>query len=409
MKILLVHQNFPGQFLHLAPALAARGHQVLGIGDAANPHPSPVPVARYRAPAAVRHGGLGSTYMQMAERGATVARALAKLRATQGYVPDVVFGHHGWGETLFLREVFPEARHIGYAEFLYGSEGLDTGFDPEFQNIDLAARILVTARAAHLLQAAVRADLSVSPTRWQASTFPPGVRSRIRVIHDGIATDRIAPDRAASLTLPSGLTLRAGDEVLSFVSRRLEPYRGYHIFMRALPAIMAARPGAQVVIVGDEGQSYGAKPPGDRSWREIFLAEVRERIDMSRVHFAGRVSYADFLSLIQITRVHAYLTYPFVLSWSMLEAMAAGALVIGSRTPPVEEVIADGVNGRLVDFFDVAAWSRAIVAALADPRPDDALRAAGRATVVSRYDLATVCLPQIVALVEGREGGSGQA
>jgi glycosyltransferase involved in cell wall biosynthesis len=402
MKVLLVHQNFPGQFLNLAPALATRGHEVTGLTDAGNRRASQVPVLRYRTPEARGEEGLGSTYAKMAARGAVVARAMAQHRRAQGYVPDVILGHDGWGETLFLREVFPEARHIGYAEFLYGTKGLDTGFDREFQSDDLATQISVTARAAHLLQAAMRADLSVAPTDWQAATFPPEIRSRMRVIHDGIATDRIRPDATARVALPSGVTLAAGDEVLSFVSRRLEPYRGYHVFMRALPDVLAARPRAQVVIVGAEGQSYGARPPGDRSWKEMFLDEVRGRIDASRVHFTGSLPYADFLRLMQVTRVHAYLTYPFVLSWSMLEAMAAGALVVGSRTGPVTEVIADGVNGRLVDFFDVGGWSAALAAALEGRPGDDALRAAARRTVVERYDLNTVCLPRWIDLIEGR-------
>ncbi len=401
MKILLLHQNFPGQFLHLAPALAARGHEVVALTTEENKRPSPVPVYRYRTPPLSDIKGLGATYAAAAERGAVAARAAAQLQRDKGFRPDVVFGHAGWGETLFLREIFPKARHLTYAEFMYRATGADTGFDPEFQTSGPGVAIAVTARAAHLVQAAHLSDACLSPTEWQASTFPEGLRQRITVIHDGIDTVRVRPDPEASLTLPGGQVLRAGDEVLSFVSRRLEPYRGYHIFMRALPDILKARPDAQVVIVGDEGQSYGTRPPDARSWKQRFLDEVQDRIDPARVHFLGRVAYDGFVSLMQLTRVHAYLTYPFVLSWSMLEAMAAGALVVGSRTPPVEEVIRDGVNGRLVDFFDVAGWSAALIAALADPGADDALRLAARETIVNGYDLKTICLPKLIAFVEG--------
>jgi glycosyltransferase involved in cell wall biosynthesis len=402
VKILLVHQNFPGQFLHLAPALLARGHEVAALTAEGNQRGSTVPVYRYRTPPETSNKGPGTTYANAAERGAVVARAAAQIEKTRGFVPDVVFGHAGWGETLFLREVFPKARHLSYAEFMYRSTGQDTGFDPEFQGVALPGRIGVVARSAHLLQAALVSDACVSPTEWQASTFPPELRAKISVIHDGIDTERARPDAGATLALPgTDRVLKAGDEVISFVNRRLEPYRGYHIFMRSLPEVLAARPDAQVVIVGAEGQSYGPKPPGGVSWQEMFLAEVRDRIDLSRVHFVGQLPYAQFLSLMQITRVHAYLTYPFVLSWSMLEAMAAGALVVGSRTPPVEEVIRDGVNGRLVDFFDVAGWSEALIAALADPARDDALRVAARETVVERYDLKSVSLPRMIDFVEG--------
>lgn len=401
MKILFVHQNFPGQFLHLAPELAARGHEVMALTDEGNRRPSRVPVLRYRKPAAGKAEGLARSYADAVERGASVARAAVQARRDRAYVPDVVFGHGGWGETLFLREVWPEARHLTYAEFYYHSQGLDADFDPEFQAPDIGRRMRTTARKAHLLMALAEADAAVSPTAWQASTFPADMRGRIRVIHDGVDTDRVAPDSGATLTLPGGRVLRAGDEVVSFVNRNLEPYRGYHIFMRALPEVLSARPQAEVVIIGGDGVSYGPAPGNGRNWKDIFLDEVKDRIDPSRVHFLGHVPYRDFVALMQVARVHAYLTYPFVLSWSLLEAMSAGGLVIGSRTPPVEEVIRDGENGQLVDFFDVKGWSRALIGALEDPLAAVPQREAARRTIVAGYDLRRVCLPRLIEFVEG--------
>ncbi|MCX7888660.1 MAG: glycosyltransferase [Rhodobacteraceae bacterium] len=403
MRILLIHQNFPAQFVHLAPALIAAGHDVRVLTAETNQRSFDFPVYRYRTPQRSKAEGPGASYADAAMRGAVAARAAAALRREKGFVPDVVFGHGGWGETLFVRDVFPEARHLTYAEFFYRTSGADTDFDPEFS---LPAtddtRIKVVARSAHLLQAAVVADAAVSPTHWQASTFPPEIRPKISVIHDGIDTARAAPDPSARLALPgTDIVLAPGDEVLSFVNRQLEPYRGYHIFMRALPAVLAARPAARVVIVGGDGQSYGPRLPEGQTWKAKFLKEVEGSIDPARVHFLGQVPYATYLSLIKVSRVHAYLTYPFVLGWSMLEAMAAGALVIGSDTPPVREVIRDGENGRLVGFFDVAGWSAALIAALADPRADDALRRAGRATVVEGYDLRTRALPRMMRFVTG--------
>lgn len=401
MRVLFVHQNFPGQFPHLAPALAARGHQVLALTAEGNARPSPVKVVRYRAPEPVTlSSALTRAYADHAERGLKVARAAHQLRERHGYVPDVIFGHPGWGETLFLKDVWPEARLLVYAEFLYAATGLDAGFDPEFTRPDLERRVLTTARSAHLVQAMVQADAALAPTAFQADTFPPALRAKITVCHDGIDTDTIRPNPEARFAVPGGPVFRPGDEVISFVSRSLEPYRGYHSFLRALPAVLDARPNAQVVIVGAEGQSYGPAPKDGISWKERFLSEVRDRLDLSRVHFVGRLPYAHYLALLQVTRVHAYLTYPFVLSWSLTEAMAAGAMVIGSDTAPLREVIRDGQNGRLVDFFDIPGWSAALTEALADPDRFAPLRQAARDTIAARYDLKRHCLPRLIDFVE---------
>ena len=402
MKILFVHQNFPGQFLHLAPELQRRGHDCRALTDGGNTRPSPIPVLRYRHevpppdPQATR---LGRNYTQSSDRGVTVARAAIQLRDRDGYCPDLIFGHSGWGETLFLKEVWPAAKLLIYAEFYYRGAGHDVSFDPEFDKRGFDAVMIAQGRAAHLGQALLHADAGLSPTLWQASTYPPPLRRMIEVIHDGVDTQTLAPDPAASFALPDGRVLRAGDEVLTFVNRNLEPYRGYHVFMRALPAVLAARPAAQVVLVGGDGVSYGPAP-ADGTWKDRFLSEVRDRIDLSRVHFVGRVPYDRFRALMQVSCAHAYLTYPFVLSWSMLEAMSAGALIVGSRTPPVEEVIRHGENGLLVDFFDIEGWSRTLTAALADPAGHAGLRAAGRQTVQARYDLRSLCLPRMVDFVE---------
>ena len=405
MRVLFVHQNFPAQFVHVAPALAARGHDVLGMTTDQHKNPSPVPVLRYKwTPRAfeTRTHGLGATYAEMTYRGQVVATAAAELRSKRGYVPDIVFGSIGWGETLFLREVWPEARHLLYAELFYRPRGLDVGFDPEYSSGSLASRMAVTARQGHLLLAINGADKLLSPTRWQASSFPADVQSRMTVIHDGIDTDRVRPaEGAASVQIPSTqLRFRKGDELLTFINRNLEPHRGCHIFLRALPAVLEARPHAQVVVVGGNGRSYSPSPGPEKSWKQIFLDEVGPRLDMSRVHFVGQIPYATFVDLMRVTRVHAYLTYPFVLSWSMLEAMSAGALVIGSRTPPVEEVIEHGSNGLLVDFFDVEAWSEALIEALAEPARFDHLRREARRSIVERYDLRTRCLPRLLDFIE---------
>ena len=410
MKLLFVHQNFPGQFPHIAPEMARRGHDVLALTDQGNARPSPVRVARYATPPKPTFSHpLGRTYAEMAERGWLAARGARALRDRHGYVPDVILGHSGWGETLFLREIWPDARLLIYAELMYRTRGHDVGFDPEVSPGTDEGRVAAVARSAHLVQALVQADAGLTPTAYQAGSFPPELRAKLTVIHDGIDTDTVRPNPAATLTLPNGRVLRAGDEVLSFVSRSLEPYRGFHVFMRALPRVLAERPGAQVVLIGGDGVSYGAKPRDADSWKEKVLAELGDRLPLDRVHFLGRVGYDSYLSLIQLTRVHCYLTYPFVLSWSLTEAMAAGALVVASDTEPVREVIRDGVNGRLVPFFDGAALETALIRALAGDPDADRLRRAARQTILDGYDLRTQSLPRLVAWIERFGPAPGRA
>ena len=403
MKVLFVHQNFPGQFLHLAPELTRRGHEVRMLTDAANKRIFATEGFRYKfdaAPVDSAATRLGRNYTTMSDRGVVVARACLQLRE-KGYVPDVIFGHSGWGETLFLKEVWPEAKLIVYAEFYYRGRGADVGFDPEFSAQTFDQVMIAQGRTAHLGQALLHADAGLSPTKWQASTYPAALRERIKVIFDGVDTAVMRPDDQAQVTLPNGKIVKAGDEVLTFVNRNLEPYRGYHIFMRALPAVMKERPDAQVVIVGGDEVSYGAAPKGAKGWKDTFLNEVKDQLDLSRVHFMGKVPYPTFVSLMQVSRAHAYLTYPFVLSWSMLESMAAGAHVVGSDTAPVRELIRDGENGTLVDFFDAKGWSKALVKALARPETFLDLRRAARQTILEGYDLRSVCLPAMVEYVEG--------
>lgn len=401
MRILFVHQNFPGQFPHLAPALAARGHQVLALTDEHNSRGSPVEVMRYRAPEPVETNGiLGRTYSDYAERGLLAARAARALRDRYDFTPDIIIGHTGWGETLFLKEIWPDARLLVYAELLYRTRGHDVGFDPEISPGTDEGRFMTVARSAHLIQGIVQADAAISPTRYQADSFPPELRGKITVIHDGIDTEMVQPDPQAALTLPDGRVLRAGDEVLSYVSRSLEPYRGFHIFMRALPEVLAARPLAQVVLVGAEGISYGSPPRDAESWKAKILAKLDGRLDLSRIHFLGRVPYADYLSLIRLARVHCYLTYPFVLSWSLTETMAAGGYVVASDTEPVRELIRDGENGRLVPFFDVPALSAALIHGLAGDPDAKRLQEAARQTILDGYDLHRHSLPRQIEWVE---------
>lgn len=331
-------------------------------------------------------------------RGQSVLAVLLRLKKS-GFYPDVVYAHPGWGETLFLKDVYPRARLIHYCEFYYNSTGQDFNFDLEFpSNASDVLRLRI--RNLHHLMALEQADAGIAPTVWQQTRFPASYLPKISVIHDGVDTKRVAPDPDAFIAIPNKhLRLTRADEVVTFVSRDLEPYRGFHTFMRALPAILKARPKAHVVIVGGNGVSYGRRL-AHGSYREQYLRELGEQCDASRVHFVGRVPYSTLLRVLQVSTAHVYLTYPFVLSWSMLEAMASGCLVIGSKTRPVEEVIRDGENGLLVDFFSPDELAEAVQRACEERGRMRMLREAARRTIAERYDLQTVCLPQQRRLIE---------
>ena len=407
MKFLFVHQNFPGQFLHLAPALAARGHAVVGLG--VNPLKAPLPGVRYLthrpgapAPGPGEADGFSQEWAAKRARAESAARAMMNLKA-EGFHPDVVFGHPGWGEMLHARDVFPRSRHLVFAEYYYGAEGGDSFFDPEFQRgpADLPSLQRLRLKNTHLLHALADCDAAVSPTVFQKSRHPATFQDRIAVIHDGIDTERFKPDPQASLKLQQAqVELRPGDEVVTFVARQLEPYRGYHTFMRSLARLQRLRPQARVVIVGGDGTAYGAPPPAGKTWKNLFLEEVKDDLDMSRVHFVGQVPHVLLQRLMQVSAVHTYLTYPFVLSWSMLEAMSQGALLVASNTGPVQEVVEHGKNGLLVDFFDHQALAETIAEALGHQDDLKPLRQAARETVTTRYDLRRVCLPRMLKFAE---------
>ena len=319
----------------------------------------------------------------------------------QGFTPDLVIGHPGWGELMAIKDVFPNSPVWHQLEFVYQLEGGDYGFDPEFEDSDWRRCTRLRLRRAPQLQAFHEFDVAVAPTEWQASTAPAEFRDRVEVIHEGINTEAIAPNPDASVTLQRGNhSFRLGDEVVTFVARNLEPYRGFHSFMRALPRLQQLRPHCHVIVVGGEEVSYGAAPKGGGTWKQVLLKEVGEQIDTDRLHFVGRVPHGVLHNLFQVSACHVYLTYPFVLSWSMLEAMSCGALVLGSSTPPVEEVIEPGVNGLLTDFFDSEALAEQVAQILENRGDYQALRDQARQTAIERYDLENVCLPRQLALAE---------
>lgn len=401
MKILLVHQNFPGQFKHLVPVLLANPANEI-VAFTMNPCPD-VPglrVVRYSAGKSTGqdvHPWVAETETKVI-RGDAAFRAALALKA-EGFVPDIILAHPGWGESLFLKQVWPDTKLIIYCEFHYAAAGTDVGFDPEFPPNDVGDGCRVQMKNVNNFLHFAVADAGVSPTEWQKSTFPEPFRSKISVIHDGIDTAAIKPNPDVWLQL-GDVKLTRDDEIITFVNRNMEPYRGYHTFMRALPEILAKRPKARVLIVGGDGVSYGAKPPAGTTWKQIFLDEVKDRLDLSRVHFLGHIDYKHFIPLLQLSTVHVYLTYPFVLSWSLLEAMACGCAIVASDTTPLREAIHDGETGLLVDFFKPDAVAAGVIQLLENPALRSALGQRARAFAVAHYDLRSVCLPQMLQLIE---------
>ncbi|MGE0719774.1 MAG: glycosyltransferase [Alphaproteobacteria bacterium] len=374
MSILYFHHSVPGQFLnliqHLAPRIrpqpvfvAVQDNSAFNLVDKHFYRPDTVGTPGDRALQPVANV-LGHA------RGA--GRQLRAL-ADAGFQPRLVIGHPGWGAALPLREVFPDVPFIAYCEFFRPGGG--------------SAEALANW---HLTAALDIAQAGVAPTEWQRATFPAGYHQSIRVIHDGIDTRRLHPDPMARFELPDLTMLSARDRIVTFVARGLEPARGFPEFLHAVPRILDAVPDTQVVVVGGERAQYGPEPEGGGSHRAALVRDLG--LADPRVHFLGRIRYADFIRLMRVTTAHVYSSRPFVLSWSVIEAMSLGAVVVGARNPPVEELIEDGHNGLLADATDPAALAARVVEVLKAPGDFAHIRRAARETAIARYDIQR-CMP----------------
>jgi glycosyltransferase involved in cell wall biosynthesis len=406
MKLLLVHQNFPAQFLHLLRRLAAvGGHEVLFISEPNRNRIDGVRVVPYRRPSptsAATHPA-ARDLDAAARRAEAVARSAATLKRL-GFTPDIVLGHHGWGELLNLPDVWPDVPLVGYFEFYYRIDGSDVGFDPEFPT-DPDDFPRIRAKNTINLLALQLGRHGQSPTAWQHSTYPAWAQPGIEILREGADLERCRPDpalRRKPLKI-GAMTVAPSDRLVTYVARDLEPYRGAHVMFRALPALLAARPDLKVVMVGGDGVSYGA-PAARGTWRQHFLDQLGGGVDLSRVAFPGRVPYDIFLRLLQRSDAHVYLTYPFVASWSLREALACGCVVVGSDTPPVREFVTDRVNGRLVSFFDPPGLAATVLELLEDRAQARRLREAARAGAERTLDLRAT-LADYAALIRRLTGG----
>lgn len=394
----------PGQYKHLARAFGAEGgHRIFFITKhktaeiegitrvtygMKKPEEPPKP-HRYLAPA--NHAVL---------QGQQVWRVCLALKTKENFIPDIVICHPGWGDALFVKDLFPSARVLSFFEFYYRASGADVGFEGAATEDDQAR---VRIKNVTNLLSLEQADWGISPTVWQQSLHPPEFQPKISVLHDGVDVDLCKPDPAAIFTTPGGKSFTAKDEVVTYIARNLEPYRGFPTFMQAAELLLRERPNLQIICVGADSVSYGRKAAEGKTYREIWSAKVQ--LPEDRIHFIPKLPYDDLLKLFQVSTAHLYLTYPFVLSWSMLEAMACGVALVGSDTKPVREVVRHGKNGLLADFHSPADVAQKITQLLDDPMLNASLRVAARQTVVERFDLAKL-LPLHMQLV--REVAAGQ-
>ncbi|MBV8576921.1 MAG: glycosyltransferase family 4 protein, partial [Acetobacteraceae bacterium] len=367
MRFLFVHQNFPGQFLHIVRHLvAAQSHEIVFLTEAnANAIPG-VRKFAYRKPdpPGTDTHRVAREFEMAARRAEIVARAGYGLKQL-GFAPDIIIGHHGWGELLNIRDVWPDAPLLGYFEFYYHTDGADVGFDPEFP-ANPADFARIRAKNATNLLALQLGGHGQTPTQWQLSTYPEWARPSISLLREGVDLDRCRPDLSArKVSIKIGeMDVRPADKLVTYVARDLEPYRGFHLMMRALPPLLRARKDIRVVMVGGDGVSYGATP-AEGTWRQIMMRQLNGAIDDSRVCFPGKIDYRTYRRMLKRSDAHVYLTYPFVASWSLREALATGCAVVGSDTAPVREFITDGENGLLASF-DPKGLANRVLAVIED-------------------------------------------
>lgn len=399
-KILFVHQNFPGQFPHIADACRAQGHKLAAIAGPTGKNRPGVDVRRWALTRSSTPGLFEPATRAEADlmRADAAANAATRLKA-DGFVPDLIVAHPGWGETLHLGEVYPGVPQILFGEFFYKSHDADVGFDLEFESHTLPADMRVNAKNATLAMAYCLADVIVCPTGFQAGTLPKSLKPLVRVFHEGIDIRNATKKPNPRYRLPNGKVLDGSTPVVTFINRNFERLRGYHVMMRALPAFLERVPNAEVVLIGGDDKGYGGELPGGATWREKMRQELGDRVDWSRVHHVGKVPHATMIDLMSMSWAHVYYTYPFILSWSVVEAMACECLILGSDTGPVRDAITSGENGVLNDFFDVAALSNAMAEACEKPEAFVEMRKKARQTALAMFDRETVGVPAWMALI----------
>lgn len=404
MKILLVHQNFPGQFRQLAPYLSSLGHEVVAVAGHDRPIGCNFRVLRYQSPPKIE---VQLPYFTLLAneafiRAEKVARLCYQL-SSENWHPDCVCAHSGWGESLAIKEVWPDVPHVLWPELWLRPEHGGWGFDPQKGTPGLDQRLEHTGRNTLTSAALAQSSAWILPTRHQANSLPDCFQdSRLHVVHEGIDTQLARPNPDVQFVV-RGVAISRQVPTITFVNRNLERLRGFDVFMESLPIIMTHNPSVRVLIVGDNESGYGGAHPTGQPIKEVMLKKLEGKIDLNMIHFLGRIPHPSLIALLQASWVHVYLTYPFVLGWSLLEAMACGCSIVASRGMPVEEVIRHEAEGLLVSINDPTEIAENVLRLLYDESLRHRLSRNARAEAC-RWD-QSLTLPQQLQVIKSVVGG----
>ena len=407
-KILFVHRNFPAQFKNIADHLSSEGYEVTAIisGLNTNRQNSKFKIIRYDI-----HRSSRGDYDLLSDFEAKVIRAEAaylrcKIYAAGGYSPDIIYFHPAWGESIFLRTLWPSAKLLMYCEYFTGEHNEDLFYGNNDSHVlDEKSLLKIVIKKSNLLLNLVNFDVGISPTLFQKKTFPKEYQGKIETIHDGVDTSYFSPSDQVEIRINRDnrtYTFDKDSEVLTFVNRNMEPYRGINSMIRAIPSLLQLRPNLSIFLIGESAKGYGPAPDrgkyGTKNWKEIILEEIDPQmrpVDWERVFFLGTVPKNFYRSCLQLSSCHVYLTYPYILSWSLLEAMSVGCSIVASDNTAVREFIADDINGTIVDFFDVPGLVRACVNTITDRPLSKKYGVLARRKIVAEYDLESIILPKL--------------
>lgn len=394
MRILFIHRNFPAQFLNLASFLAQNPQNEIYFITAREEN-TIKNVNKIVYKPKVKSTSNTHIYLQEYEEwilhGQAVAECAIGLK-NKGFVPDIIYGHH-WGGDLFIKDVYPEVPYLCYLEWYTNAYNSDLDFDKE-KKLTFDNLCQIRIKNSPKLTSIMACEHGVTPTYWQLKQYPEIFHQKISVIHDGVCPNFFHPDPEAKLVIPEiNLDLSDAKEIVTYATSGMEPYRGFPQFMEAASIIQKRRPDCHIVVGGYDGSFYSGKRPDGKTYKEYMLETLS--LDLSRIHFTGFLSYKNYLKLFQSTHAHVYLTYPYVLSWSILEAMATGCLVIGSDTEPVREVIKDGENGLLADFFSPTQIADRVDEVFAEPERMKIIKENARKTIVEKYSVQRLLAEQV--------------